>query len=593
MKSFCFSLFLFSLLSLSAQQFQWAVHAGSGAGDRDERVLESFTDTQNNSYFLIYYASAIAPMLNGAPISVRPLWANGGYGCAVLVSYDCNGTFRWFRSFWSGIYYPILQYYDQREITTAHMALVDNHIIVAVLGDTKRLYVRNEQEEDTLIISHTAGNNARAEALVSFNTEGDIEWVTSLTKHLYPVTDYADSYYASPEYISSDGDHNIYLLTWIDSSSYTVTPAFPMVDNINTYLLKFSVSGSFLGMIPLGLPAFPYSSIYMNFIWLDHHFYTFAYRTNYAPFTVGGVELPLPAEEWNVAYLLKFDEQGNFKKYRRFGMQTGMSKMRTDGEHIYLVGGGVTEFNGDTLINPYPPYPVFSGIGFLAKIDTAGNTLYLGGHSYPAAFETFSFLPDSKLAMGGDAIGWTTFIGSFDFSDTNAANPVFAVFDENKKAFTHAVPVPASDGLAGDNTIVSVTADQEGNLLLSGIYGAASITVGDSVFGNYGDRDVFIARYGWDCGEEADWTGLSDAPAPEIDWTVFPNPASHWLEITGNGDTGMENVTFFNLLGQAVKQIAVHDTRAVINISDLHSGLYLLKITAKNGRQTVKKIIKE
>jgi hypothetical protein len=55
----------------------------------------------------------------------------------------------------------------------------------------------------------------------------------------------------------------------------------------------------------------------------------------------------------------------------------------------------------------------------------------------------------------------------------------------------------------------------------------------------------------------------------------------------------MEKVTFFNLLGQAVKQIAVHDTHAVINISDLHSGLYLLKITAKDGRQTVKKIIKE
>ena len=53
----------------------------------------------------------------------------------------------------------------------------------------------------------------------------------------------------------------------------------------------------------------------------------------------------------------------------------------------------------------------------------------------------------------------------------------------------------------------------------------------------------------------------------------------------------MENVAVFNVLGQQVKTFEIGDTTASINIEDLSSGQYFIKIQSENATET-RKIIK-
>jgi hypothetical protein len=69
---------------------------------------------------------------------------------------------------------------------------------------------------------------------------------------------------------------------------------------------------------------------------------------------------------------------------------------------------------------------------------------------------------------------------------------------------------------------------------------------------------------------------------------IFPNPASGKVFIHVNDPT---EIGIYNLTGSLVKQQMVTSSQNVINISDLHSGLYFVK-TLRNNSLTEKLIIR-
>jgi len=61
---------------------------------------------------------------------------------------------------------------------------------------------------------------------------------------------------------------------------------------------------------------------------------------------------------------------------------------------------------------------------------------------------------------------------------------------------------------------------------------------------------------------------------------IYPNPASGWLTVKAES---IQKVTVFNTLGQCVMEIEVSSEFAQFDLSDWTNGLYLLRITTKNG----------
>jgi type IX secretion system substrate protein len=68
---------------------------------------------------------------------------------------------------------------------------------------------------------------------------------------------------------------------------------------------------------------------------------------------------------------------------------------------------------------------------------------------------------------------------------------------------------------------------------------------------------------------------------------IVPNPATGIFNINLNGDV-LKSVIIYNNLGQQVKEI----TSNKVNISNLSKGIYFVKIISQNGREAVKKVVK-
>lgn len=67
---------------------------------------------------------------------------------------------------------------------------------------------------------------------------------------------------------------------------------------------------------------------------------------------------------------------------------------------------------------------------------------------------------------------------------------------------------------------------------------------------------------------------------------VYPNPAS--TELTIDSANNINNISVINMLGQEVFSRKVSSTLETINISNLQSGIYLVKVDGNNGSSTQK-----
>lgn len=85
-------------------------------------------------------------------------------------------------------------------------------------------------------------------------------------------------------------------------------------------------------------------------------------------------------------------------------------------------------------------------------------------------------------------------------------------------------------------------------------------------------------------------TGNKKASSGHINFTVSPNPASDYITINFS-ETGTHDISFINEYGRVVyNEISSIQTR--INISELPSGMYLIKVGSENSISTRKILIK-
>jgi hypothetical protein len=120
--------------------------------------------------------------------------------------------------------------------------------------------------------------------------------------------------------------------------------------------------------------------------------------------------------------------------------------------------------------------------------------------------------------------------------------------------------------------------------------------------GNYGRRDDFTFEAGKlytftvslnqsSGNDQVNMTssvGLSDVVNATT--SIYPNPTSSVLTI--NAASVIDNVEIFNVLGQIVYTKNVMLNNAEINVSDLQTGNYLVKVTTKEGVATKKIVVK-
>jgi hypothetical protein len=94
-----------------------------------------------------------------------------------------------------------------------------------------------------------------------------------------------------------------------------------------------------------------------------------------------------------------------------------------------------------------------------------------------------------------------------------------------------------------------------------------------------------------DFNDDFEYSNIVTLTSQFIDYqviTLFPNPVQNELTIAN----GEGNAIIYNSLGQPVKQFAVGSSQMTIDISDLESGIYILKLQKTNGSLTSKQFVK-
>jgi hypothetical protein len=77
-----------------------------------------------------------------------------------------------------------------------------------------------------------------------------------------------------------------------------------------------------------------------------------------------------------------------------------------------------------------------------------------------------------------------------------------------------------------------------------------------------------------------------------FDFSVYPNPVTDVLYITGSGDSFISAVEIYDINGRLVKSNVFNAVEAQLNTSDLSAGVYSVKISSDLGVST-KKIVKQ
>ena len=94
------------------------------------------------------------------------------------------------------------------------------------------------------------------------------------------------------------------------------------------------------------------------------------------------------------------------------------------------------------------------------------------------------------------------------------------------------------------------------------------------------------------CLEPGCWeVGIEDAKENELGVKVFPNPAGEWVNFKLPGNSGEITLEVFSISGQRVLHTALFAPLEAVQVSHLPAGLYLLKLTNKNGTSSAQRII--
>ncbi len=87
-------------------------------------------------------------------------------------------------------------------------------------------------------------------------------------------------------------------------------------------------------------------------------------------------------------------------------------------------------------------------------------------------------------------------------------------------------------------------------------------------------------------------TNLSTSDFLSTKFAVYPNPANDIINFSNEDNAIVSSVEILDLNGRVVKSVKVNATQGQISVSDLATGLYMMKISTDQGVAT-KKIIKE
>lgn len=506
-------LFLFTLSS-NAQSFQWGASGGgtddSPNIDRAEQMKYITTDSEGNVYG-ITKVSNNGLIING--VSKPDIANSSSFGRSALVSYSCDGAFRWSKI--------IGQLGGGVGIRAVKIDAQNN---VCIAGGASMLYNLQFDSDATQPCSYTASGGittyqgCKSAFIVKYDMNGNLLWIN------YPEGTFINNnnngdYYTNRGYINDldlDNDGNLYALCSLNEGSfcngaYVNNVAGELLNGnsgvtTSRHILKFNSQGVFLEGHQMQMPIAQYQLRNVKSVRSKNsgNYYFIAQIDAFV--TTFPIVNGEPINKFK--NIFAYSNQGQFL-WRVESVGNNFTGPFTqvivdDDENIYICG--VT-----TGTKPNQPvYESFAGEAFYIDEDcnTGGlpivvklNPQGIGIYGANPNFES-SGSPDRYLTLNGNEIGlgmpiyglkWENKVFTPTFNSSGAGivrldKNTGSVIDINQIAPT----------VNGGSYTTAITNDHLGNYMVGGGMGG-SINVGSSTLvSNGGNTDFLIAKFGTD-----------------------------------------------------------------------------------------------
>ena len=78
-------------------------------------------------------------------------------------------------------------------------------------------------------------------------------------------------------------------------------------------------------------------------------------------------------------------------------------------------------------------------------------------------------------------------------------------------------------------------------------------------------------------------TGIKQVAGSNVQVTLYPNPAKNNIQVSFTGNTANNTLIITDMLGNMVKQLIIHNSSLVIDVSDLSEGVYTVSLHSNEG----------
>lgn len=586
-------LLLFPILSLS-QSFQWIQNGGGNntiSGSfyyQKEQVIDMATDSQRNVY-IISIVSKDGALVNENPITTYE--ANSNDSDFVLVSYSCDGSYRWHKVFGGG---------DTEYPSGIEIDNQDNVYVTGFLAEcdlSSDLYYSTARIGDDNGIDFTSTNtptSCQRTFLAKFDNNGIFQWIhfPYAPTSNYPYSTHPFS--SRNFYIIND---IIYWIVRIPPGSYE-GGAFSNTNNslpFLHYLLKYDTSGNFISATPFDLELSNYTSAELRWCrnpYNGYYYAIFLYNSNTITVSVGGNNL-----DYTLPKIICFNNLGQYQWYREVTGSATLNTLTFDDQNNIYVGG----FPGNQILpgsfNNYSYTSGYDGNYFIMKCNsditsydwvtrysTPGN---IGGYGQLASSSLHYDRINSEIIFGGQIILNTTW-GTQNILGpgvNNTGDPLLARFDSSNGNCLSMHRIVGTNGF--QDSFTAIEQDVAGDLIVGGFMGLdLTDSNGNTHYTSGGNTDFFVTKFATQVCQS-----LSNESFESDTIEIYPNPTKNILNII-NLSESCEYI-IFNIMGSKVLSGKVSRESNSIDLSELQSGYYILNLKNSNGLNKTLKVIKE
>ena len=581
-------------LNAQEKDWQWAKRGGGNAflnsgstiySTGRERILEVAVDSQNNYYFIAEVGSSNVTY-DGE--SITTYGDNASQKNIFVFSTDCDGELRWKKSIGGGSH----DYVTSIKLDSDDNVYVAGRTINPMNSSSTPVHFDTDSIKPQALPLFVFDESKKGTFIIKYNQSGEFQWL------IEPEGGYDTTLNGGAQRLYIDTENTLHLLSnYYVGSHLDGQLVVEAVDGeeftSKNVITRWNSEGELQDFTPidmsLGYYLYDYQFVYDTA--LSRYYIADTRRNTSDVISINGFGVATGNQKG--FYLAALEADGEVIWYKENAVPSNWSigdiQLDANGD-IYFTGtASSTPNENDFFAGHEFEITQTSTVGtpFLLKLDSDGELIWGTNADLSTRFPGRSIALDGEDVYLGLGMYYSTWDGfTIDGIQTGGQvpDPTILRFNATTGSLQEVIRMP--DNVSGQDEIMSIALDSHGSIIMGGHFSNTLLTNHPvpTLTKSGGDSDFFIAKYGTNICT----LSTAEFTPTQLEIKLYPNPAHSHVYIESNTDLSV--VEIFSIKGKQVLQ-TTPSPQTPIDISNLTSGIYLVKIHTAEGTIETKKLV--